>query len=243
LARIRLVVFDLAGTTVHDENDVTRCLHRAAQEHGIPTTEEEIARSIGTNKIHLFQFLIARGQGQAIALHELESDALPPETRQRAEAAFRSYERHMIEHYRRAVRAMPGAEEAFHWLHERGIRVATDTGFHRNITESIMDGLGWIRRGLVDIAVHVQDVPGERGRPAPYMIFHAMQTLGIVSVHEVIKVGDQPADMLEGRNAGCAGVVGVLSGSMTAADLGRHWHTHIIPSVRELPTLMEAEFL
>ena len=43
-------------------------------------------------------------------------------------------------------------------------------------------------------------------------------------------------------NAGCGGVIGVLSGAMTAEVLGRHQHTHLIPSVADLPDLLVEEF-
>ena len=68
-----------------------------------------------------------------------------------------------------------------------------------------------------------------------------MPELGITSVHQVVKVGDQPADMLEGINAGCRGVIGVLSGPLDAATLGAHRHTHLIPSVADLPQLFVKE--
>jgi phosphoglycolate phosphatase-like HAD superfamily hydrolase len=75
------------------------------------------------------------------------------------------------------------------------------------------------------------------------MIFYAMTQLNIQSVREVVKIGDTPADMLEGRNAGCRGVVGVLSGARPIEAWGKYWHTHVIPSVKELPELLTNEFL
>ena len=93
------------------------------------------------------------------------------------------------------------------------------------------------------LAVDVEHVPGEIGRPAPFMLFYAMTHFNIQSVHEVIKIGDTPADMLEGRNAGCRGVIGVLSGPRPVTDWGKYWHTHVIQSVADLPQLIESEFL
>jgi phosphoglycolate phosphatase-like HAD superfamily hydrolase len=49
--------------------------------------------------------------------------------------------------------------------------------------------------------------------------------------------------MLEGHNAGCCGVVGVLSGPLPVTALGQYWHTHVIPSVADLPELIEKEFI
>jgi hypothetical protein len=48
--------------------------------------------------------------------------------------------------------------------------------------------------------------------------------------------------MLEGTNAGCRGVVGVLTGPRPVEAWGVYRHTHVIPSVRELPRLIETEF-
>lgn len=238
---IRMVMFDLSGTTVYDDTGVRDCLYQAAQEFELKTTPDEILLHMGTNKIHLYQFLIARERGQDIDFRHFEK-IRDPDTYDLAKQVFDRYEEIMIAHYRTRVREVPGASDTFRWCHAHGIKVATDTGFHGQITEAIMEGLGWIRDGLVDCAVHVEHIPGERGRPAPFMIFHAMAQLDVQSVHEVIKIGDTPADMLEGRNAGCAGVVGVLSGPRPVTAWGRYWHTHVIPSVKELPELITAEF-
>jgi phosphonatase-like hydrolase len=242
MGKISMVMFDLSGTTVHDDTGVRDCLYKAAQEFGLKTTQEEILLHMGTNKIHLYQFLIARERGKKIDMKDFER-IKDPETYEPAVKVFDRYEEIMIEHYRKEVKEVPGTVDTFRWCHEHGIKVATDTGFHREITNAIMEGLGWVRDGLVDLPVDVEHIPGQIGRPAPYMIFYAMTNLDIQSVHEVIKIGDTPADMLEGHNAGCRGVVGVLSGPRPVTAWGKYWHTHVIPSVADLPNLIESEFL
>ena len=196
---------------------------------------------MGTNKIHLYQFLISRARGKKIDVKDFEK-IKDPETYDEAKKVFDRYEEIMIEHYRKEVKEVPGAADTFRWCHDHGIKVATDTGFHHEITEAIMDGLGWVRDGLVDLPVDVEHVPGQIGRPAPFMIYYAMTQLDVQNIHEVIKIGDTPADMLEGRNAGCRGVIGVLSGPRPVTAWGRYWHTHVIPSVADLPELIEDEF-
>ena len=238
---IRMVMFDLSGTTVADDTGVRDCLFQAAEEHGLQTTPDEILYHMGTNKIHLYQFLLARQQGQALTIQDFEQ-AQDPATREQALIVFDRYQELMVQHYQKHVEEIPGAADVFRWCHAHDILVATDTGFHRVIVEAIMDGLGWLRDGLVDLAVDVEHVPGQIGRPAPFMLFHAMQKLNVQSVHEVIKIGDTPADMLEGRNAGVRGVVGVLSGPRPVSAWGKYWHTHVINSVADLPDLIEREF-
>ena len=242
MGKIGMAMFDLSGTTVYDDTGVRDCLYEAAKEFKLKTTPDEILYHMGTNKIHLYQFLIARERGKQINIEDFEK-IKDPETYDFAKKVFDRYQEIMLDYYRKKCREVPGAADTFRWCHKHGIKVATDTGFHRVITNALMDGLGWVRDGLVDIAVDVEHVPGEIGRPAPFMIFHAMTQLNIQSVHEVIKIGDTPADMLEGRNAGCRGVVGVLSGPRPVTDWGKYWHTHVIPSVTDLPALIESEFL
>jgi len=243
MGRISMIMFDLSGTTVFDDTGVRDCLYAAAQEYGLDATPDQILMAMGTNKIHLYQFLIARSQGKDIDMKDFERiDQLAPETYEEAKKVFDRYEELMEEHYRKNVAEVEGASDTFRWCHENGIKVATGTGFHHGITQAIMDGLGWLKDGLVDISVDVESIPGQRGRPAPFMIYHAMTQLNIQSIHEVLKIGDTPADMLEGYNAGCRGVIGVLSGPRPVESWGKYWHTHIIPSVADLPELIEKEF-
>ena len=239
--KISMVMFDLSGTTVYDDTGVRDCLYKAAQEFKLNVTPDEILLHMGTNKIHLYQFLISRARGKKIDVKDFEK-IKDPETYDEAKKVFDRYEEIMIEHYRKEVKEVPGAADTFRWCHDHGIKVATDTGFHHEITEAIMDGLGWVRDGLVDVSVDVEHVPGQIGRPAPFMIYYAMTQLDVQNIHEVIKIGDTPADMLEGRNAGCRGVIGVLSGPRPVTAWGRYWHTHVIPSVADLPELIEDEF-
>ena len=97
---IDLVVFDLAGTTIHDDNDVAKCLHRGAVDVGIDVELELVSRNIGTNKVHLYQFLIEHSRGKAVHIADLERSARDPETLELAMSAFRLYEQYMIDHYR-----------------------------------------------------------------------------------------------------------------------------------------------
>jgi phosphoglycolate phosphatase-like HAD superfamily hydrolase len=75
------------------------------------------------------------------------------------------------------------------------------------------------------------------GRPAPYLIFQAMQKLGVHAVARVAVIGDTALDLEAGSNAGASWVVGVLSGAHDVGVLGRTRHTHLLPSIAELPAL------
>lgn len=234
---IQLVVFDLAGTLIDDDTAVADCLLAPALEAGLHTTREELLQHLGTNKVHLYQFLIARREGRAIEIDRFDA-ARDAKTQAFATELYERFTVLMIEHYRRSVRPIQGAQDTLRWCQESGIRVATDTGFHRDVTDAIMDKLGWVEQGLVDLAVTVDDIPGQVGRPAPFMIYHAMMHLNIQDIAAVAKVGDTAADLLEGTNAGAGMVIGVLTGTRPPADWLCYPHTHVLASVVGLPDLL-----
>ena len=240
MENIRLAIFDLSGTTVSDDNAVAKCLYEGARSFGLQTTIGDFEKTIGTNKIHLYEFMLARDFGEQVQIENLEHYDFP-EYHEKAVEIFKYYSGLMVDYYKKAVVAIPGAEATFIWCHENGIKVVTDTGFHKDVNTAIMEGLQWRERGLVDFTLDVEDTGGI-GRPAPYMIFKAMALTGVQSVHEVIKIGDTPADLLSGYNAGCKGNIGVLSGANQIETLRIYPHTHIINSVADLPALISKEF-
>jgi len=65
-----------------------------------------------------------------------------------------------------------------------------------------------------------------------------MLKLGVTDPRRIAKVGDTPADLLEGKNAGCGLIVGVTQGSCARAQLERFPHDYLIGSVAELPELL-----
>ena len=240
MKKINLAIFDLSGTTVSDDNAVAKCLYEGANHFGLKTTISDFEKTIGTNKIHLYEFMIARDHGEQLQIENIEQYRFPG-YHEEAMQIFRYYSTLMINHYRKEVKPIPGAEDTFKWCHENNIKVVTDTGFHKDVNNAIMEGLQWRERGLIDLALDVEDTD-EIGRPAPYMIFKAMVFTGVQSVHEVIKIGDTPADLLSGYNAGCRGNIGVLSGPNSVETLRIYPHTHIIQSVADLPKLIASEF-
>ncbi|MFN4243275.1 MAG: 2-aminoethylphosphonate--pyruvate transaminase [Tepidisphaerales bacterium] len=221
-----LVVFDLAGTTVVDEGDVVaETLCRALRDRAAVAVPVAMATSLmGIPKPAAIRRLLAQAGVEPV-----------PDLVHAVHEHFRSL---MLIHYRegQAVREVPGTTAVFRVLKEAGVRVAVDTGFSRDITDAILERCGWASSGLVDVSVASDEVPA--GRPAPFMIFQAMQRLGVSDVRRVVKVGDTPSDLAEGMNAGCGRVVGVTRGSHTRQQLQRHPHTDLIGDVSELPELL-----
>ena len=65
-----------------------------------------------------------------------------------------------------------------------------------------------------------------------------MRRFGVTDPAHVAKIGDTPADLLEGTNAQCGLVVGVTEGTHTREELTPHPHTHLIANVAALPALL-----
>lgn len=65
-----------------------------------------------------------------------------------------------------------------------------------------------------------------------------MEKLGIDNVKAVAKIGDTPVDLLEGSNAACGLVIGVLSGTGDKTTLEQYPHTNLVSSLVDVPELI-----
>jgi phosphonatase-like hydrolase len=218
-----LVVFDIAGTTVEDGDGVAACFQNALREVGVMAELPHVNAVMGIPKPEAITQLLT---------HYARPDLLPqvPTIHARFVAA-------MIAFYKQdpKVREVPGASETFRKLSAAGVRVAVNTGFSRDITNTILDRLGWERDGLIHTSITSDEVPN--GRPHPDMIRTLAVRCGISDFQQIAKVGDTPSDLGEGMSAGCGWVIGVTQGSHTAEQLTGHPHTHLTASVADLPAL------
>ncbi|MBX7220868.1 MAG: phosphonatase-like hydrolase [Blastocatellia bacterium] len=216
---IKLVVFDLAGTTVHDTGQVVTAFTSALAEHGLEITAGQVSQVRGASKRQAILHFIPEG----------------PHQTEQAAVVYATFRRHLTQLYQtEGVQSVTGASEVFQWLRSKGVAVALTTGFDRDITSLLLTALGW-ETGVADAIVCGDDV--RQGRPAPYLIFHAMEATGVRSVRQVATVGDTVLDLQAGYNAGVGWNIGVLSGAHSRQVLEQEPHTRLLPSVKELPSL------
>jgi phosphonatase-like hydrolase len=229
---IELVVFDLAGTTVHDGDAVNASFRGTLAAWGIEAEPAVVNTVMGLPKPEAIRILLEQyGEQRSMG---------PPLTPsvEIINAIHGDFTARMRQYYSSdpAVREIPGATAAFTALRRAGIKVALNTGFFRPIAEVLLTRLGWHPPTVIDADVTSDEVP--RGRPHPDMIRHLMRCLGIHDARSVAKVGDTRADLEEGTNAGCALVIGVMTGSFSREQLQACPHTHILESVAEVPALL-----
>ena len=218
----RLIVLDVGGTILEDRGDVVEALQSALAQRDIIVSAADIGPWRGAAKRAVIQHFV----DQRSKSNEADRQTL-------AREIYKSFVERVSEAYK-AVPPIAGAEEAIRKLRENDYLVAASTGFDREIVMPIFRRLGWERY----FAAIVTSDDVSQGRPAPYLIFHAMETARVNSVAEVMAVGDTPLDLRAASNAGVRGLVGVLSGAGTAEQLRREPHTHLLTSVAKLPAIL-----
>lgn len=221
---VKLAVFDIAGTTVADDNAVAIAFKNAFDVYGYSIKEEDVKPLMGYKKPVAIQIMLEKLGAEFD--EELVNDI------------HDEFEVAMLDHYEYSpdVKAMPGAENVLQNLKEKGIRIALNTGFSKSIADTIVNRLQWMERGLVDDYIASDEV--EEGRPQPYMIQTLMERAGIDDANEVIKIGDTEVDINEGRNAGCLLVVAVTTGAFTKEQLAPYKPDHIIDDLSQLQSLI-----
>ncbi len=226
---IKLVVFDMAGTTIEDNDNVHEALVNGFKQYGYTITRED-ANSV-------------MGYPKPVAIRTL----LEEKFKQKDNIGARVGEIHsafvaeMISFYQSnpAVKAKPNAEETFKQLKAKGIKVCLDTGFSRDIADTIIERMGWNKAGILDLSVTSDEV--NNGRPYPDMIFKAMKDLKIETADEVAKVGDTISDLKEGYAAKCKYVIGITTGAYTRGELEKEEHTNLIDDLLEVVDIVTAE--
>jgi phosphonatase-like hydrolase len=222
LVSIRLVVFDLGGTTIEDTGQVPTVLRSVLRTHGIIVTEADLHRWRGASEMEVIRGLVgARAEGRRLCADDVYG-------------AFREMLLATIAEH--GVRPLPGIEATFTRLRGAGVKVALTTGLDRVVADVIFEQLP-SRLSLVDAVVCGDHVA--LGRPAPYMIFRAMEGVEILDVRHVASVGDTVNDLRAGWNAAVAGNIGVLTGAHSLRSLSRAPHTHILASATEVPDVLE----
>ncbi|MEV8096174.1 phosphonatase-like hydrolase [Kitasatospora sp. NPDC085879] len=219
---IRLVVLDMAGTTVADGGLVEQAFRAAAADLGVADGSDEHARmldhvraTMGESKISVFRHLFG--------------------TEDRARQANRAFEAayHDLVDAGHCT-ALPGAAEAIGRLRGAGLTTVLTTGFSRATQDRILRALGW--QDVADLTLCPADAG--RGRPYPDMVLTALLRTGTDSVRQIAVAGDTGYDMVTGTRAGAAVVAGVLTGAHEGQRLRADGATHVLASVADLPELL-----
>ncbi|SFM72697.1 phosphonatase-like hydrolase [Chitinophaga sp. YR627] len=224
MQKIKMVVFDMAGTTINEDNLVYKTLRNAINEAGFSfTLAQVLAEGAGKEKKQAIRSVLSAYAG--VADEQLTATI---------------YEHFIIQltaaYAQEQILAQSNAVELLAALKEKNIRTILNTGYDRKTASAILHKIGWQEGVEYDALVTASDVP--HNRPEPDMILHAMQLFHITDGSEVVKVGDSAIDIEEGKNAGCGLSIGITTGAHTQAQLETAHPDYIINNLMELLPLL-----
>lgn len=219
-----MVVFDMAGTTVNENNVVYKTLFAAIKAAGYPLSYELVLeQGAGKEKLQAIKDVvhIFNPRPDAAAIDQI----------------FEDFKHRLNEAYQTlTVSPMPGAEAVFAYLKNEHIFVVLNTGYSETIAQLLLNKLGWQKGVQYDALITATQVA--HSRPKPDMILLAQQLFVIESTAQIAKIGDSTVDIEEGINAGCGLNIGITTGAHTKEQLQLANPHYIINSLSDLPKLL-----
>jgi phosphonoacetaldehyde hydrolase len=216
---VRAILFDVIGTTVLErENDlIIRCFRHAFRDHSIEASPEQIQSIRGRDKnAAIISLLIELHAPAELSASILES------FKQHFSACVNLF-------YENA-----DLKALITFLRSRQILIGVGSGLPEDIFMQLFDYLHW--QDYQFDYIGISEKIG-KGRPDPAMIFDMMSQLGIHQ-RELIKVGDTPSDVSEGKNANVK-TVALLSGTCSPQQIELTKPNHIIFKLGDLRALLE----
>ena len=210
---LRAVVLDWAGTTV-DFGCMApvATFMQAFEESGVPITVEEARAPMGTPKWRHIQAII---QADAVRARWQEAHGKTPDDAD-VDALYERFLPLQVQTVEQNSRLIPGVVEAVAALRERGLSIASTTGYPREVMEVVLRVAN--EQGYEpDVTICAGDTP--TGRPGPFMALQALIKLSISPVQSVVKIGDTAVDIEEGLNGGMWSVGVAVTGNEVGLPL------------------------
>ena len=126
MANVELVVFDVAGTIIEDRGEVRTALGHALRKRGIPFEQDELKEWMGASKREVIRHFVARDNRRKSPSADV------------VELTYKLFRSELENLYRSSINPIPGAATTFAWCRERGIQLATTTGFYAEIRDLIL---------------------------------------------------------------------------------------------------------
>lgn len=220
-----MVVLDMAGTTVNEDNLVYKTVQKIINLEGFEVTLNDVLK-----------------HGAGKEKHKAITDVLTACTNEKdvgtvADRTFAKFKVALEKAYDESeIKAFGGMEVFFTKLRNRDVKIILNTGYDLKTASKLMDKLNWHVGKQVDALITSDDVVN--GRPHPDMIRMAMAQFGIDDASQVLKAGDSEIDIIEGKNSGCGITVGVLSGAQNREQLEAASPDYILQNVTELENIL-----
>ena len=213
-----MVVFDMAGTTVDENNVVYKTLHTAIVNAGVDVTLDDVLlHGAGKEKLQAIKDVLL-----AVHANGVNANTIYEQFVVLLADAYANLE----------VSPCSNAETVFALLKKQEIKVVLNTGYNRATATGLLQKLNWTIGEDIDLLVTASDV--SNNRPAPDMIEFAIQPFNIQDPLTVVKVGDSAIDIEEGKNAGCGKTFGVTTGAQTRDQIAVANPTAVLDDLLEM---------
>jgi phosphonoacetaldehyde hydrolase len=192
--KLRAVILDWAGTVVDYGSRAPVAALQSVFSACVPVTVAEARESMGiAKKAHIRSILeIARVRGAWASKYRSEP------TEQDVDNLYAAFVPNQIQVLADYSELIPGAANAVARMRSRGLKIGTTTGYNRAMLDYLLERAA-AQGFFADCAL----CPGDAGagRPMPWMCYLAAIKLEVYPMAAMVKIGDTPADVEEGRNA------------------------------------------
>ncbi len=221
---IKMVVFDMAGTVIDENNVVYKTLVKAIKKHGYDLSLEDV-------------LLEGAGKEKSKAIEDILIRYFKIDDQEIIKRIFSDFKIFLEVAYDTIeIKPQPGAEQVFIQLKQKGIYVVLNTGYDSDTANSILKKVGWTEGNQFDLMVTASQV--KHNRPNPDMIDLAKEKLKLTHTDQVVKIGDSTIDIEEGKNAKCALTIGITTGAQTREHLTSANPDYVIDALEEILPLL-----
>ena len=173
------VVFDLDGTLLDTLQDLCDSVNYALSHNNMPVrTLDEVRRFVGNGIRNLIIRAVPEGE---------ETPGL--------ETVFADFKAHYAKNCRNKTAPYPGVMEMVRALKAKGKKLAIVSN---KVDSAVQYLLHCYFEGVIDIAVG--EMEGVSRKPAPDMVYKALELLGS-TVEESVYIGDSEVDILTAKNS------------------------------------------
>jgi phosphonoacetaldehyde hydrolase len=210
---LKAVVLDWAGTTVD-----FGCMApvatfiQAFEQAGVPITVEEARAPMGMAKWRHIQSIV---RTEDVRARWQEAHGKFPDDTD-VDSLYQRFLPLQVKTVQQHCDLIPGVVETVAALRERGLLIASTTGYPREVMEVVVrvaKGQGY----EPDVTICAGDTPA--GRPGPFMALQALIKLSVSPVQAVVKIGDTAVDIEEGLNGGMWSVGVAVTGNEVGLSL------------------------
>ena len=182
--KYKLALFDMDGTILDTLEDLTDATNVIMEKYGYPTHGIDAVRSFVGN-----------------GLRKLIERATPADTdAAKIDAMLADFKVYYADHCADKTHPYDGVREMIARLRAKGILTAVVSN---KVDEGVQELVKEYFPGLFDLAVGER--PDVKPKPAPDMVFSALERMGI-DIREAVFIGDSDVDLKTAQNAGIDGI-------------------------------------